>query len=278
MEYISDYYDTLDSLPSELQRFHTSFKEIEAVSQNFIANLDGEVTSFINVSALGNCKERSQAMKRIHAYAKHTLIHEAERVQLADTLFDTVQKHVQRLDKDWKGILDSEENELNNGDTQAILQVDELPTNQTSSGDENSSGKKKVSRSERRNGRRNRKENSGTPESNVESVHTEKPRDKPSKPHNHNGFREQRHHRRERDGVHKDKVKRTVNVQESPIDPNEPTYCYCNQVSFGEMIACDNTECEIEWFHYQCVDLKAPPKGAWYCKECQSSVKKHRSR
>lgn len=23
------------------------------------------------------------------------------------------------------------------------------------------------------------------------------------------------------------------------IDPNEPTYCYCNQVSFGDMIACD---------------------------------------
>jgi len=25
-----------------------------------------------------------------------------------------------------------------------------------------------------------------------------------------------------------------------PVDPNEPTYCICNQVSFGEMVACDN--------------------------------------
>lgn len=25
-----------------------------------------------------------------------------------------------------------------------------------------------------------------------------------------------------------------------PVDPNEPTYCFCNQVSFGEMVACDN--------------------------------------
>lgn len=23
------------------------------------------------------------------------------------------------------------------------------------------------------------------------------------------------------------------------IDPNEPKYCYCNQVSFGDMVACD---------------------------------------
>lgn len=27
-----------------------------------------------------------------------------------------------------------------------------------------------------------------------------------------------------------------------PVDPNEPTYCFCNQVSYGEMVACDNTD------------------------------------
>lgn len=25
-----------------------------------------------------------------------------------------------------------------------------------------------------------------------------------------------------------------------PVDPNEPTYCVCNNVSYGEMVACDN--------------------------------------
>lgn len=25
-----------------------------------------------------------------------------------------------------------------------------------------------------------------------------------------------------------------------PIDPNEPLYCYCQQVSYGEMVACDS--------------------------------------
>lgn len=25
-----------------------------------------------------------------------------------------------------------------------------------------------------------------------------------------------------------------------PVDPNEPTYCLCNNVSYGEMVACDN--------------------------------------
>lgn len=53
-----------------------------------------------------------------------------------------------------------------------------------------------------------------------------------------------------------------------PLDPNEPTYCLCQQVSFGEMIGCDNEECPIEWFHFQCVNLTSKPKGKWYCPQC----------
>ena len=26
------------------------------------------------------------------------------------------------------------------------------------------------------------------------------------------------------------------------FDPNEPRYCICNQVSYGDMVACDNAE------------------------------------
>lgn len=53
-----------------------------------------------------------------------------------------------------------------------------------------------------------------------------------------------------------------------PLDPNEPKYCICRGVSHGDMIACDNKECNIEWFHYACVGLKAAPKGKWYCGSC----------
>jgi len=28
-------------------------------------------------------------------------------------------------------------------------------------------------------------------------------------------------------------------------DPNEPRYCVCNQVSYGEMVGCDNTDVRI---------------------------------
>ena len=59
-----------------------------------------------------------------------------------------------------------------------------------------------------------------------------------------------------------------------PVDPNEPTYCVCHQVSFGQMIGCDNMECPIEWFHFACVGLITKPKGKWYCPSCAEKRKK----
>lgn len=44
-------------------------------------------------------------------------------------------------------------------------------------------------------------------------------------------------------------------------DPNEPRYCYCNRVSFGEMVGCDGEQCKIEWFHLECVGLRSAPKN-----------------
>eukprot|EP00241_Pyramimonas_parkeae_P022808 CAMPEP_0114320230 /NCGR_PEP_ID=MMETSP0059-20121206/25809_1 /TAXON_ID=36894 /ORGANISM="Pyramimonas parkeae, Strain CCMP726" /LENGTH=221 /DNA_ID=CAMNT_0001447581 /DNA_START=94 /DNA_END=759 /DNA_ORIENTATION=+ len=71
---------------------------------------------------------------------------------------------------------------------------------------------------------------------------------------------------------------RTPSEMDLPIDPNEPTYCTCNRVSFGEMIACDNEHCKIEWFHFECVGLSRhqQQKGKWYCPECSATRKRGR--
>uniref|UniRef100_A0A8C2LZI6 Inhibitor of growth protein n=1 Tax=Cricetulus griseus TaxID=10029 RepID=A0A8C2LZI6_CRIGR len=72
----------------------------------------------------------------------------------------------------------------------------------------------------------------------------------------------------------KAKAEREASPADLPIDPNEPTYCLCNQVSYGEMIGCDNDECPIEWFHFSCVGLNHKPKGKWYCPKCQGKNEK----
>lgn len=56
---------------------------------------------------------------------------------------------------------------------------------------------------------------------------------------------------------------------------NEPLFCVCRRTAFGEMIACDNEDCLIEWFHFPCVGMKRlPQKGnLWYCPDCTASRK-----
>lgn len=57
--------------------------------------------------------------------------------------------------------------------------------------------------------------------------------------------------------------------EDQSIDPDEPTYCLCDQISYGEMICCDNDLCPIEWFHFSCVSLTTKPKGKWFCPKCR---------
>uniref|UniRef100_A0A0K0FFC0 PHD-type domain-containing protein n=1 Tax=Strongyloides venezuelensis TaxID=75913 RepID=A0A0K0FFC0_STRVS len=51
--------------------------------------------------------------------------------------------------------------------------------------------------------------------------------------------------------------------------PDEPRYCLCDRVSYGDMVGCDNEKCTLEWFHFECVGLRSKPKGKWYCPLCR---------
>lgn len=46
-------------------------------------------------------------------------------------------------------------------------------------------------------------------------------------------------------------------------------YCVCKNVSFGNMVACDNGDCPIEWYHWGCVGITSSPVGKWYCDLCK---------
>ncbi|KAH9967903.1 hypothetical protein BC827DRAFT_1168995 [Russula dissimulans] len=64
-----------------------------------------------------------------------------------------------------------------------------------------------------------------------------------------------------------------VTQGDAAADPNEPKYCYCNRVSFGNMVACDYPQCKREWFHLDCVGLtELPQSRTWYCRDCEPLV------
>lgn len=64
----------------------------------------------------------------------------------------------------------------------------------------------------------------------------------------------------------------TVKVIKAAHD--EPLYCLCREISYGQMIMCDNDACNIEWFHFNCVKLTSKPKGKWYCPQCRGDTHK----
>lgn len=84
------------------------------------------------------------------------------------------------------------------------------------------------------------------------------------------------------------KPKKVINQPIPSFQPSEPIiddndntdnnpYCFCNQPSLGDMIACDNEEScpNGEWFHYKCVGLLnrvealkyTTGKQKWFCSD-----------
>lgn len=63
-------------------------------------------------------------------------------------------------------------------------------------------------------------------------------------------------------------------------DADTQLYCFCQRVSFGEMIACDNDDCRFEWFHWQCVGITSTPKDneIWYCPDCAPRMEKRKKK
>ena len=74
-----------------------------------------------------------------------------------------------------------------------------------------------------------------------------------------------------------DTINQSCEIKYSETDTakynNEPVYCICKRVAFGDMIACDDDECPIEWFHYSCVNITRKPRSRWLCPDCTKKRK-----
>lgn len=58
--------------------------------------------------------------------------------------------------------------------------------------------------------------------------------------------------------------------EEEEDDEDDPgLYCICHSKSYGNMIGCDNDDCEFQWFHYECVGITQQPSGEWLCPTCR---------
>ena len=71
------------------------------------------------------------------------------------------------------------------------------------------------------------------------------------------------------DGTHDTDMTGIEEDDEDGGDGDDRKYCVCRHVSYGNMVACDNDDCEFEWFHWGCVGMTKEPTGTWYCDACK---------
>lgn len=105
--------------------------------------------------------------------------------------------------------------------------------------------------------------------SNKEDNHT---RDRPKPPSSHRPPTP-----KDRRGLDPDDDDDAMDVDDDEAG-DDKKYCICQNVSFGDMVACDNADCPYEWFHWDCVGLKSEPNGTWYCPVCTEKKKKQQGK
>ncbi|KAK1310462.1 PHD finger protein ING2 [Acorus calamus] len=240
--FVDDYLEYSSTLPAELQRLLNTMRELDERSQAMI-NQTREQTKYCSQSLKRVTQEEEDATfeklrKEIEANQDSALSLCTEKVLLAKQAYDLIESHVKRLDEDLTQFADDlkQEGKIPQ-DEPAILPP--LPI----------------------------------------VIKDEKRRSSIITPQSKRVDYRDRDWDRERDrdqdlmpppGSIKKLIPAPVDVDQ-PVDPNEPTYCVCHQVSFGDMIACDNENCEGgEWFHYSCVGLTPETrfKDKWYCPTC----------
>ncbi|XP_043079476.1 inhibitor of growth protein 5a isoform X1 [Puntigrus tetrazona] len=272
--YLEHYLDSIENLPCELQRNFTLMRELDNRAEGeltpgprlhsqraaHLGSVPLGVTCSHQTSALSFAEKKCEIDKLAEEYIKNVRNlgpdqrvehlqkiqngfskckeYSDDKVQLAMQTYEMVDKHIRRLDAD----LARFENELKE---KLDVRGYESPDNRTA---------KKVG------GRGSLKEKRRPKGRGRKSSDDDSPRKKKTK--NSPEFSESVL------PVH------PSDVLDMPVDPNEPTYCLCHQVSYGEMIGCDNPDCPIEWFHFACVDLTTKPKGKWFCPRCTQDRKK----
>ena len=250
--HLEHYLDSLESLPAELRRNLTLLRDLDDRAEGLSGRLTREAARYsAEVAGLEPGGRRRQLT---HIDQLHTKLRELsdDKVQLAIQTYELVDKHIRRLDSDL-ALFESEIKQKGLGargrpaeDTgkKSARKKSDVRRRKKSSSDDGSPPPQKRGRKSAAAaaGDEEEDEAAGTAAGGQTGL-----------------------------GLG---ITHPSDVLDMPVDPNEPTYCLCHQVSYGEMIGCDNLDCPIEWFHFACVGLTTKPKGKWFCPKCNQDKKK----
>ncbi|XP_039502181.1 inhibitor of growth protein 5 isoform X1 [Drosophila santomea] len=279
--YLENYLDGLESLPTELERNFKLMRKLDDRAQTAMKSIDSHAKDFMRKLGENGAmseeerRERQEDIKALFGKAKE---YSDDKVQLAIQTYELVDKQIRRLDNDlarFEGEIQEKASSTRAKSEEVVAKKGRKKTK-----DSKTTGKKKKSASsDEETGRGNNQSNANS-SVNSSSNAGQGTKKKKSKVNQEKETRKGGAQKKtvEVDDSEKESCHTAAthpsDVMDMPVDPNEPTYCLCHQVSYGEMIGCDNPDCPIEWFHFACVGLTTKPKGKWFCPKCTQDRKK----
>ncbi|KAG9262392.1 inhibitor of growth protein 1 [Astyanax mexicanus] len=259
--YVAEYLDLVESLPFDLQRNVSLMREIDSKYQEILKELDEAYQKHSQE------EDPIQRRRLLHCIQRALIRSQElgdEKIQLASQMVELVENRSRQVDG-FAELLEAQNEPHDNAPAASMTTIvpgkrreEEKRREETIGLVDRLAGSNKRSRRQKVNSNENRENASASHHDEVVSITGREKRAKTSK-------------KKKRS---KAKQEREASPADLPIDPNEPTYCLCEQVSYGEMIGCDNDECPIEWFHFSCVGLNHKPKGKWYCPKCRGDTEK----
>lgn len=262
--YLEQYLDSLDSLPIELQRNFTLMRELDSRAQDVMKTIDKMAEDYLNNIKHYSKEKKKETLAEIQKYFDKAKAYGDDKVQLAIQTYEMVDKYIRTLDMDL---------------ARFEAEIQEKAIKNTTSSTSNVAGANPSASSKSKRGRKKPNKDKVDTQADESDAKSKKKSVKKSSGSGSAGGSGSVV------GVLNSIVTSGVvggeqvaapshDVLDMPVDPNEPTYCVCQQVSYGEMIGCDNPDCPIEWFHFACVSLTTKPKGKWYCPKCSIDRKK----
>ncbi|XP_014607025.1 PREDICTED: inhibitor of growth protein 1 [Polistes canadensis] len=263
--YIENYLDCVENLPNDLQRYVSRLRELDATCQTYLREVDqqqdtlrNDIDSTVRRKALARVQQALIAAQEIGD----------EKLQIVQQVQDLIDSKSRQLDVDYRNLDFGKEQEncesnresnanINSNSSTNANNAERLPKRarrtRTETLVESGHAMDMIVVSETRSNTLTNASNGNQKKTTTTNTGKKKKR-KSRQGNQHNQHREDTPPPLEDDLA---------------IDPDEPTYCLCDQISYGEMILCDNDLCPIEWFHFSCVSLSTKPKGKWFCPKCR---------
>jgi len=271
--FVEDYLDYVENVPDDLQRHHSRLRELDmSQHQELLTELDNLVSQFEAE------KDDPVAQRKLLVKMQLPLIASQDigddKIQIVQSLTDTIENKTRQLEHDSQNLDFGRGEEEESPVKPTVKKEADKEKGGGGGGGKRRKNKDEPFKEEESSGSQTK---AGTPNgkkvkkssNNIKAAPSqEKPSGSAGPPPSNAGPAGKRGNKKVPD-IKRERSASPPDLTNVEIDPDEPTYCLCDQVSYGEMIGCDNDLCPIEWFHFNCVQLGGKPKGKWFCPKCR---------